>query len=201
MRVTDCDGGCLHAAVAGLVSHTVAVRGSDGSEKRARPVSCDATPMFVVAIANRLEPPTSGITTMPVPRTVAPTAIMSATGVVGNVRRHVFAPMIDVAGSPSLQANPSCTSLGGNGPLALNAITNVCNPLLGIVVRAFNVPVSWLVCGLVVWNEKSPDTGVTGAMPHPMRSVSVGLMIVANAVAGFRSGPTGCSAGWRRRSN
>ena len=54
-----------------------------------------------------------------------------------------------------------------------------------MVVRAFNVPVSWLVCGLVVWNEKSPDTGVTGAMPQPSRSVDPKLMMLANTVATF----------------
>src|SRR5262249_31113741 len=71
-----------------------------------------------------------------------------------------------------------------NGADGEMANTNVCVCAGGITAAVLGVPVTTLVCGSVVWNEKPAGIDVWGEMQTPRAGDVPALMTLANAVAG-----------------
>ena len=110
------------------------------------------TPMLIVATEKKPNWLSVGMSTMPVPPTVAARAMMSGTGVLEDEKSSVFRPEIDNAGALlSRHAKRNCTSVGATWAVAIRLKTKLCAPPGAIVTGVFAVPIGWLVAGLVLW--------------------------------------------------
>src|SRR5262245_11739720 len=149
--VTLADGGARQAPVAGTVSQTKRLTGTGTLPVSATTVTVPAAPTLTVATANAPVPVRPGMFTMPFCLGVAASATMSGPGFVDAESRNVLTPEMTTAGFVFVHLKLSCTSVGAIGTRGVNAKTYVCSWCAGIDTGVLGVPVTALVCGLVVW--------------------------------------------------
>ena len=84
---------------------------------------------------------------------------------------------------PVLQVKSNSTVAAAKSELGTMEITNDCEPPAAMSTAVSGVPVTSLVAGSVVWNEKDESTAVANAIVHPSATTLSGLSTVAKAVA------------------
>ena len=129
---------------------------------------------------------------------------MSGTGVTAADSSSVFSPEWTAAGTQFAQSKLSATSVEAMGRLAVTAMRKLCAVPTPMSTGALAVPVTALVAGSVVWNDRLPGMAAGSAIAHPAAIVPPTLMMVAKAVAGAPTwterlpGNTAATSDWTR---
>ena len=138
------------APLNGTVWHTDSVSGRAVGPVLALTTTVVPLPTLSVAIANAAEPLLPLMRRIPSLPGAAASATISGGCVDAAESSRLLTPLIVAAPSTFAQSNPSATLIGMNGALALNAITEDCDPPAVSATRVLAVPVTALVFGFVV---------------------------------------------------